>query len=420
MIQAAIANVVRPAVAAKNPHGLLDQHIVIVYHKLVQRVGFAAAAAAFVHRLFVGHAQFVGRGLGSIPVVHCGKPFGGGFFQAPRGGRIHVGQFFDDFGQLSPALFYRQLHTHPIFGVVLKQRVRPSRALPLAVGGVGHRRRGTAPNGGTARGVGNIHTVTKQLGNQLGVRRFAATRASAGELQQGLFKLAALDGFYIHRVLFMRQGNGIVPVGDFVFLAFQRFHDQRFFLGRAFQHAHAAAVAIHRRKLYTILVRVHAFARAFQRGKAVGRVFLFFLRQQERAESGVGAYIRAAVALYAVFGNPARHVHGYAAFFVGRRALRESTVLAPREGGNRQVVAFLRVDGAGHLNEVGQLGDVRVFRPVLRVGPAGRHLKSVNLLYARVNGGVVHANDFFAAAAICFLNGGLHIFNRVVNRQDVG
>ena len=39
-----------------------------------------------------------------------------------------------------------------------------------------------------------IHSVAEQLGNQLGVRSFAAACAGAGELKQGLLELAALDG----------------------------------------------------------------------------------------------------------------------------------------------------------------------------------------------------------------------------------
>ena len=70
--------------------------------------------------------------------------------------------------------------------------VAPRRALALGVHRVGRRRRGTAPDGGAARRVGDGHALAEQLGDQAGVGGLGAAGAGAGELEQGLFELAAL------------------------------------------------------------------------------------------------------------------------------------------------------------------------------------------------------------------------------------
>ena len=88
----------------------------------------------------------------------------------------------------------RQIHTVAVLGVVLKQGVCPGGAVAVLVDGVGSGGSGTAPDGGAAGGVGDIHPVAEQLGGQLGIRGLAAAGAGAGELKQGLLELAALDG----------------------------------------------------------------------------------------------------------------------------------------------------------------------------------------------------------------------------------
>ena len=53
---------------------------------------------------------------------------------------------------------------------------------------------GAAPDGGAAGGVGDIHSVAEQLGDQTCVGGLGAACAGAGELEQRLLELAALDG----------------------------------------------------------------------------------------------------------------------------------------------------------------------------------------------------------------------------------
>src|SRR5690606_23923956 len=87
----------------------------------------------------------------------------------------------------------RQPKAESELGVVLEQRVGPGRSPAVMIGCV--RRRGqVAPiNRRAAGGVGDQQAVAKQLGQQLDVRRLAATGTSARVLEQGTQQLRALD-----------------------------------------------------------------------------------------------------------------------------------------------------------------------------------------------------------------------------------
>ena len=83
-------------------------------------------------------------------------------------------------------------------GVVLEQGVRPGRAAPV---GVGRPRRGgqvPAVDRGAAGGVGDHQPVAEQLRQELDVRRLAAARAGAGELEERLQELRAAHGAEVH------------------------------------------------------------------------------------------------------------------------------------------------------------------------------------------------------------------------------
>src|SRR5581483_5062124 len=69
-------------------------------------------------------------------------------------------------------------------GIILKERVRPRR--PAALGILRPRRGGeiAAVDRGAAGGIGDQQPVTKELRQQLEVRRFTAAGAGAGELEQ--------------------------------------------------------------------------------------------------------------------------------------------------------------------------------------------------------------------------------------------
>ena len=82
----------------------------------------------------------------------------------------------------------------PELGVVLEERVRPGRAAPV---GVGRPRRGRQVAAVDRRAAGRVRDhqpVAEQLREELQVRRLAAARAGAGELEQRLQELGAAHG----------------------------------------------------------------------------------------------------------------------------------------------------------------------------------------------------------------------------------
>ena len=114
-------------------------------------------------------------------------------------------------------LVKRQADTQAKFRVVFKQGVRPRR--PFAVRAFAVRRGGqvAAVNGRAARRVRNQQTVAEQLRQQFDVRRFAAARASAGELKQRFLELRALYAFFFGFDVGLFKAEEELKVFPFVF-----------------------------------------------------------------------------------------------------------------------------------------------------------------------------------------------------------
>ena len=116
-------------------------------------------------RLFAQFEQRVARGLALLRVFHDGQPLFGGFLELRFAGEaLHGGH------KCLAALLDALQHAKAELGVVFKQGVLPRRAAALAVLRVGEARLGAAPDGGAARGVGDIHALAEELGGELGVR----------------------------------------------------------------------------------------------------------------------------------------------------------------------------------------------------------------------------------------------------------
>ena len=105
---------------------------------------------------------------------------------------------------------------HPVaeLGVVLEERVRPGWAAAVGVRRPRRRRQVAAVDRGAAGRVGDEQPVAEQLGQELQVRGLAAAGAGAGELEQRLQHLRALDRSRLHeRPVDLRQRQEEVPVG---------------------------------------------------------------------------------------------------------------------------------------------------------------------------------------------------------------
>ena len=116
------------------------------------------------------------------------------------------------------------------FGVVFKQGVGESRAKATSCHGLRERRGKEAVCLGTACCIGSIHPVSEELSEKLDIRRLTAAGAGTGEFVERLLILAAFRCKSVHRILFLREGQAVFPVGLLMELAFQRSHREGFFL----------------------------------------------------------------------------------------------------------------------------------------------------------------------------------------------
>ena len=202
------------------------------------------------------------------------------------------------------------------------------------------------------------HPVTEQLGDQLDIGRFTATSAGSGELEQGLCKLAVLDGFInLYQVIlignFFRE---IIPAIRLVELGFQRLHHQRFLFRRTYVGAYAAAGAVERTDLYAVLIAFESFADRLKGDRIPGQSFHFVLIDQEGADAGMGTYVGTLVALDAFISLPLGYVHRDPAFFIFRSTGGECTIFATVKGRYLQVIAPLRIDGFDNILD--EFGDI--------------------------------------------------------------
>ena len=236
MVETAVADVIRPAVAAEDPDGLFAQVLGVVLdvgqgvlgllrHFGVRDSGFQGVAGDLA---LGADVEVVVPGLGSgvevavlVDLAHQ---------------LLHLG------AECCALLLNREADAHAELGVVLKQGAAQRGAEALLVGAVGEAGEAGSPDLRAAGCGGNVHMVAEQLGNELGVRRLAAACAGAVELQQGLVELAALDGVITVGIANLRQSIDVLPVGFLVALGVQRLH--RDGLGRADGNAAAAALAV--------------------------------------------------------------------------------------------------------------------------------------------------------------------------------
>ena len=288
--------------------------------------------------------------------------------------------------------------------------------MALLICAVGGGRRRAAVSGGTAGGIGDVHTVTKQLAHQLDIRGLAAAGAGTGEFKVGLGKLGRFHILITDSILLDSDFfHGIGPVLRFFDLAFQALHGDGSILGQTDIHAAAAAGAVIGRDLKPVgVLAVHALSGNSLKFGGLGR--FLSLVQQNGTDSGMGADQCALVALQALGGVPCGDFHGCAALFklggaCGPGAVSQ-TVL--HHGGYRQAVALLAVHRVHHVPD-----EVRLVLPdggVLGGEPAVRDLHGHQLVDAVLDGGVVHVhNGLPLLLEVGLVDGVLHLRDGLVN-----
>ena len=179
VVESAVTDVVRPAVAADDPERFFNEAVFIGIDFFFERVAFAAAVFAF----FDARDQLFRGNFARFGVVHACDP---GFAR-----RFAFRPFFPQVGKLCDLVFQRrssclvsEVHAVTEFGVILEEGVRPSRSVTLFVGRIRAGGGRTAVNRRAARCVCNDHSVAEELRDHFYVRRFAAACARARELEQ--------------------------------------------------------------------------------------------------------------------------------------------------------------------------------------------------------------------------------------------
>ncbi|CAN3974044.1 1-deoxy-D-xylulose-5-phosphate synthase, partial [Dysosmobacter welbionis] len=300
--------------------------------------------------------------------------------------------------------------------------VGPSGTMAFLVGAIGRGGSRTAPDGGAAGGVGDVHPVTEQLGNQAGIAGLGAAGAGAGELQHGLTELAALDGVVLHVLLLGHLGDAVVEdllLGGLLLLVH---HGQG--VHRALAHAHGAAHAVQRADGHGVLVHALALAGLHVHDLGGGGGILgLLLRQSEGTDGGVGADIGAVVALDALGGIPSGNGHGHAALLIGGGAQLELAVHMLDEGGHGQAVAVHAAHGvqnrADLLHQSGGALVLDGLGLVHSVGPVGGHIELLVGGGAGVDGLVVHVHDVLALLQVGVGGGVLHVAHSLALRHDL-
>ena len=241
VIQTAVTDIVRPAVTAVHPNGLLDDVFLVgedVIAKLLRPAAYIglgegrniSLTEAFRHFPFVLHAERVEPGLRRF-----------GQFTADEGQKLFRLQT-----QIHALLIHGQGHAERKFRIIFEDRIRPCRAVAVGIRRVGQTRHGGSPCLRTAGRVGNEHALAEELRQDLHVRRFGTTCAGAGEFEKRLVELAALDGELVEGRFLPAERYGKFPIFVFMKLRVERFHDEGFFLRRAGVDAALAAVAVKR------------------------------------------------------------------------------------------------------------------------------------------------------------------------------
>ena len=228
MVDAAEADIVRPTVAADRPNRLLRQVFLILEDildirgllTLLELRDQRARNRAGLFTLFPV-VQICSDGVNRNPcvlqVLHADE------------------QFFSN-------RVLRMEETVSKLGVILEQRVFPSRAKAALIAAIRQDGCAAAVSGRTAGRVANIHMVSHKLADQLDIGGLRAARTSCGELEVGLCKLDGLDALVADDVLFhvgLIHGD-LVEVLLFRLHFVKRGHNQGV-LRWAHSQAHAAA-----------------------------------------------------------------------------------------------------------------------------------------------------------------------------------
>ena len=172
MIQAAVSDIVSPAVSAENPDGFFGEQI--FHRSYLGAESVAVAAAVFAVFNYIQNCLARRSGALSVlpglqPLIACRLNLSAAF----------LAQLAYKLGQSLAALRNGQIHAVAKFRVILKEGISPCGAVPFIINGIGAGGSASAVYGGAARSVGNYHAVAEKLSNQLNIGSLSASGACA-------------------------------------------------------------------------------------------------------------------------------------------------------------------------------------------------------------------------------------------------
>ncbi len=339
MIQAAVTDIVGPAVSSDDPDGALGQEMAIFLDLLQQFPGRPRGALEFPIQQF---PDAIRRFQGGVAQVFNGKPV---FKSLLQFGRDIQGEGLAyPFGQASALLLHGQAKAVAELGVIFKEGVGPGGSPSLGVHRVGGGGGIASVDGRAARSVGDQHARPEQLGNQLQVRGFSAAGASPAEFEERLPELAAPDRIRgdIRDDLRQLLREAVLGVFRLDYIV-QGFHLQGLLLGRADIDAVAAAGAVQGRGLDQVAEPGQGLASAFQSPQGFRGTGQVLFPGQVGPDGGMRADEGALVAHDAVLRYPDRNLDGDPPFFIAGGARRNGAVHA--ESAYRQLVSLQIQDG---------------------------------------------------------------------------
>ncbi|CAB4853453.1 unannotated protein [freshwater metagenome] len=332
-------------------------------------------------------------------------------------------QQFDHHQRSTSLRFEPEADAQTELGIVLEQTVGPRRAAPFRILGIGRGGQVATEDAAAASGVGDQHVIAEQLGQQLEVRRLAATRTRAAELEQRFAQLARLHrrGVPLGRVCRWSSKERIPRNPLSIEVLADRLHVDALALHLALVvcgaglHAHTTAGAVVGGHLHGELHPRHLTAAEVLRLQTLR---LVGWRVHLHPDRGVRADNGALATVDAQVGLPDRDLIGDRALLELGGAGGERSV--GRQRTHRQEIAVTGEHHRGHLlHEIGGIAaDRRATQIGGRHGGGNRH--PVQVLQRFVDCGHVAFHHDIATGAVALLDCALQLAQRIFGGQHAG
>ena len=415
VVEAAVADVVGPAVAADDPDGFVDE----VVGNEVEAHGVGGAE----------RSEFCTKG-GDAGTLVGDLGLGGlrGAEDRVDEERVELrSEELEEGAGVCGALVGGEAQTEAELGVVFEEGVGPCGAAAVFIGAIRRGGEVAAVDGGAAGGVGHDEAVAVELREEFEVRGLAAAGAGAGEFDERGEELRALHGGEIEAgAVGFGEREEEVPVGAFGGEeSGLRGHVDGLVarvglvLGGADLDAERAAGAVFGRDLKRVFVAGEILGFEIDGFEGVGRAGEGGGFVELGADGGVRADEDALVALDAEGEIPSGDFQGEVAFLEAGGAGGPGAVHG--DGADGEVVAVVGEEARGDLQYEGGGAGINGRRSDGGVGVGrGGEDELIHAGEGGVHGGVVHPDDGVALAAVGFGDGFFDLGDGFGLRKDAG